>query len=73
MKIKDARSLPAISQEDLRRKAVKAVQEGKTQEEAARLFGVTRQTVGKWVKAYREGGSRKTFRRAARGALKADR
>lgn len=31
---------------------------GKTQEEAARLFGVTRQTVGKWVKAYREGGSR---------------
>lgn len=58
MKIKDARSLPSVAQEDLRRKAVKAVQEGKTQEEVARLFGVTRQTVGKWVKAYREGGSR---------------
>lgn len=58
MKIKDARSLPTIAQEDLRRKAVKSVQEGRTQEEAARLFGVTRQTVGKWVKAYREGGSR---------------
>jgi len=58
MKIKDARSLPSVAQEDLRRKAVKAVQEGKTQDEAARLFGVTRQTVGKWVKAYRVGGSR---------------
>jgi transposase len=58
MKIKDARSLPAIAQEDLRRKAVRAVQEGKTQEEAARLFGVTRQAVGKWVKAHREGGSK---------------
>ena len=57
MKIKDARSLPSVAQEDLRRKAIKAVQEGKTQDEAAQLFGVTRQTVGKWVKAYRERGS----------------
>lgn len=60
MKIKDARSLPAVAQEDLRRKAVKAVVvEGKTQEEAAKLFGVTRQSVGKWIKTYREGGSRR--------------
>jgi transposase len=57
MKIKDARSLPSVAQEDLRRKAIKAVQEGKTQDEAAQLFGVTRQTVGKWIKAYRERGS----------------
>ena len=59
MKIKDARSLPAIAQEDLRRKAVKAVQEGGKQVEVAELFGVTRQAVGRWVKSYREGGSRR--------------
>ena len=57
MKIKDARSLPAIAQEDLRRKAVRAVKGGRTQEEAAQLFGVARQTVGRWIKSYREGGS----------------
>jgi len=59
MKIRDARSLPAIAQEDLRYKAVKAVEEGKTQEEAAILFGVTRQSIGKWIKKYREGGIRR--------------
>jgi transposase len=59
MKIKDARSLPAVAQEDLRRKAVQAVRGGKTQEEAAQLFGVARQTVGGWIKSYREGGSRR--------------
>lgn len=58
MKIRDARSLPAVAQEDLRCKAVKAVIEGKEQVEVAKTFGVTRQTVGKWVKAYREGGTR---------------
>jgi transposase len=57
MKITDARSLPAIAQEDLRRKAVKAVEEGKTHDEAGKLFGVARQTISKWVKLYREGGS----------------
>lgn len=60
MKIRDARSLPAIAQEDLRYKAVKVVvEEGETQEEAARLFGVTRQSIGKWIKKYREGGIRR--------------
>jgi transposase len=59
MKINDARSLPAIAQEDLRTKAVKAVEEGKTQVEVAALFGVTRQAVGKWIKSYREGGIRR--------------
>jgi transposase len=58
MKTKDARSLPAVAQEDLRRKVIKSVLKGKKQVEAAELFGVTRQAVGKWVKAYREGGSR---------------
>jgi len=57
MKRNDARSLPPAAQEDIRRKAVRAVREGRTQVEVARLFGVTRQAVGKWVKADREGGS----------------
>ena len=56
MKIQDARSLPAVAQEDLRRKAVKAVLDGKTQVEVAKLFGVTRQAAGKWLKKYRESG-----------------
>ena len=56
MKIKDARSLPAVTQEDIRLKAIRAVLGGKTQVEIAKLFGVTRQAVGKWMKAYRTGG-----------------
>jgi len=58
MKIRDARTLPSIAQEDLRRKVIKAILEGKTQVEAVQIFGVTRQAVGKWVKKYREGGIR---------------
>ena len=56
MRIHDARSLPTVAQEDLRRKAAKAVLEGKSQVEVARIFGVTRQNVGKWIKKYRESG-----------------
>ncbi|MDF1527107.1 MAG: winged helix-turn-helix domain-containing protein, partial [bacterium] len=58
MKINDARSLPPIAQEDIRVKAVKAVNEGQKQVEVARIFGVTRQAVGNWVKAYRENGKK---------------
>lgn len=58
MKIRDARSLPTVAQEDLRCKAVKAVLEGKKQVEVAKIFGVTRQAVGKWVKAYRGSGTK---------------
>lgn len=57
MKTKDARSLPSVAQEDLRRKAVNAVLAGQRQVDVARLLGVTRQAVGNWVKAYRQGGS----------------
>jgi transposase len=56
MKTKDARSLPSVAQEDLRRKAVKAVLGGMKQVEAAKVLGVTRQAIGKWLKAYRQGG-----------------
>ncbi len=58
MEVRDARCLPATAQEDLRRKAVNAVLKGHTQVEVAETFGVTRQAVGRWVKAYRDRGSR---------------
>ena len=58
MKTRDARSLPAVAQEDLRYKAVKAVLDGKKQVEVAKLFDVTRHAVGKWVKAHHEGGTK---------------
>ena len=58
IKTQDARSLSADAQDDLRRKAVRAVLNGRTQGEAAECFGVTRQSVGRWMKAYREGGVR---------------
>jgi transposase len=58
MKTRDARSLPAVAQEDLRKKAVKAVLAGKKQVEVAKILGVTRQSVGRWVKAHREGGAK---------------
>lgn len=66
MKTRDARSLPAIAQEDLRRKAIKAIGKGQRQLEVARLLGVTRQAVGNWVKAYREKGL-KALRAQPRG------
>jgi len=59
MKIRDARSLPAVAQEEVRRKAIKAIMDGRRQREVAEIFGVTRQAVGRWVKAYREGGERR--------------
>lgn len=45
----DARSLPAGAQEDLRRRVVKAVQDGLSQSEAARVFAVARGTVNRWM------------------------
>ena len=58
MKIRDARSLPSIAQEDLRRKVLRAILDGKKQVEVATVFGVTRQSISKWVKKYQEGGKR---------------
>src|SRR5260370_36288076 len=55
---KAARSLPAIAQEDLRRKAVAGARSGMNQVEAARVFGVTRQAVRRWVTTSREKGTR---------------
>ncbi|MGB8952076.1 MAG: IS630 family transposase [Candidatus Aminicenantales bacterium] len=50
---KDARSWTSVAQEEIRRRAVQAVRDGMTQLEAARIFGITRQTVGVWVKKSR--------------------
>lgn len=54
--IKDARSLTPQVQAALRYRAVKAVLDGMTQIEVADVFVITRQAVGKWMKAYRRGG-----------------
>ena len=54
----DARSLKPDAQAALRQRAVDAVRGGMTQTQAAEVFGVTRQAVGKWMKAWRQGGRR---------------
>jgi transposase len=55
---KDARSLSSQAQEALRKRAVAAVRSGLTQVEAARIFGVTRQAVGIWMRKRRQGGEK---------------
>jgi len=62
---KDARSLPAVAQESLRLRAIRAILKGAKQVEVAELLGVTRQAVARWVQAHRQGGVRalKTRRR----------
>ena len=56
MKTKDFRALPPASQEDIRIKAILAVEGGMTRIEVGELFGVTRQSVGQWIKLYNNGG-----------------
>jgi transposase len=58
MKTQDARFLSPHAQEDLRRRVVVAVRGGVYQAEAARTFGVSRQSVNNWMKKYRSGGLR---------------
>lgn len=58
MKTRDARSLSPEAQEALRMKAVQAVLAGRKKTEVAELFGVTRQTVGAWMRAYRAEGEK---------------
>jgi transposase len=56
MSKEDARSLPGAAQAALRNRAVRAVLDGMTQAEAARVFGVHPNAVNRWIKRYREGG-----------------
>ncbi|HVV14479.1 helix-turn-helix domain-containing protein [Amycolatopsis sp.] len=66
MTARDARSLSAEALETLRRRAVAAVEAGVTRAEVARLFGVSRKTVGAWVSAYQQQGD-EAFRPKRRG------
>jgi transposase len=59
---KDARSLSAEVQAEIRILAVEAVKKGRSQSEVAEIFGVTRQAVVNWVS---------TARKRGLGALKA--
>jgi transposase len=52
----DTRSLPAAAQAALRNRAIRAVLDGMTQAEAARVFGIHRNAVNRWVKRDRRGG-----------------
>jgi transposase len=52
----DARSLPGAAQAALRNRAVQAVLAGMPQVEAARVFGVHPNAVGRWIKRYRQSG-----------------
>jgi transposase len=56
MEPRDSRTLSPAAQEELRRRAVAAVLNGSSRTEVGELFGVPRQTVGQWVKAYHAGG-----------------
>jgi transposase len=58
MKTKDFRSLSPKAQEDLRRKAVNAVLQGRTRQEVGALFGVSGKSVGSWVKKHKEAGAK---------------
>jgi transposase len=52
----DTRSPPAAAQAALRTRAVRAVLDGMTQAQAARVFGVHPNAVNRWIRRYREGG-----------------
>jgi transposase len=59
MRRRDTRTLGPAAQEELRRRAVRAVvEEGRSQTEVAALVGVSRQSLSGWVQAYRAGGER---------------
>ena len=56
MRKRDARTLSASAQEELRRNAVTAVRDGMKQVKAAAVFGVCRQTIGEWLRLEEQGG-----------------
>ncbi|SFS79642.1 winged helix-turn-helix domain-containing protein [Saccharopolyspora flava] len=66
MNVRDVRKISAPALEDLRRRVVAAVDSGASQVEAARVFGVSRPTVNRWVRAYQANGEA-SFRPRKRG------
>jgi transposase len=63
VRVTDARRLPQASQEDLRQRVVAAVQSGRTQAEAAVLFGVSERSVSRWCVAFARNGNRALYAR----------
>jgi len=57
METKDARNLSPVELAVLRERAVQAVLSGKTRMEVARIFQVSRQTIGEWVREYKNRGA----------------
>jgi transposase len=64
--IRDARGLSCEELEQLRRNAVHAVESGTLQKQVAAELGVSRKSVGEWVRAYRARGEA-SFRAEQRG------
>lgn len=58
MQVQDARKLSAEAQEALRYRVVKAVENGMSKSQAARVFAVSRTAVHNWTKAVNERGAR---------------
>jgi len=58
MKKQDIRFLSPIAQDALRERVIQAVRDGMSQAEAARVFGVSRQSVNKWYGWWRKKGMR---------------
>lgn len=54
---RDFRSLTPQAQETIRFQAMAALQEGRSQVEVARLFGVTRQAIHQWIIRQRQAGA----------------
>ncbi len=72
MRVKDARSLSAQAQEELRIRAMEAIRRGKGPTEVGELFGVSRAAVHNWIKRRRTGGKR-ALKARKRGRPKAPR
>jgi len=56
--VRDGRRLSPAAQEDLRRRAVAAVEAGKSQAEVSTVLGVSPKTVWRWVDAFRRKGNK---------------
>ena len=72
MKQQDARSLSPLAQQAVRQRAVTTVLNGTSRAKAAELFGVSRQAIYNWMRAYHKGGQKALVskRRGHRGHIR---
>jgi transposase len=56
--VTDPRRLSPSAQEDLRRRAVAAIQSGRGLVEVAAVLGVSVRSVQRWMKSFRDNGTR---------------